>query len=112
MKNHVESYPFPIYHATKDDCWKKTKETSSIYTNEHAGWVREIEGHFIFITDPNYIGLDVGYDVPDGWTLDPVNQLAKKQMGNDSLSLLPEEETQQEFEFRMLAAHAGYDLPY
>ena len=44
----------------------------------HGGLARSIGvGRYIFVTKPDYPGLDAGDDVPGGWDLVPANDLAQ-----------------------------------
>jgi len=55
----MSKYPFPVW------------------ATQGGGLAREVDGKLIFITNPDCPGLDVGYDVPEEWGIEPANALAR-----------------------------------
>ncbi|QQS15547.1 MAG: hypothetical protein IPK84_04230 [Candidatus Moraniibacteriota bacterium] len=54
-----------------------------VYVTQGGGYAREVNGKFIFITDPNCPGIAVGDEVPEEWDIQPVNQLARDQFASE-----------------------------
>jgi hypothetical protein len=47
-----------------------------VYGTQGGGLAREVNGTYIFITDPDCPGLAVGDEVPKEWDIQPANDLA------------------------------------
>ncbi|OHA59562.1 MAG: hypothetical protein A2589_01725 [Candidatus Vogelbacteria bacterium RIFOXYD1_FULL_46_19] len=50
-----------------------------VYSTQGGGLVREVNGTFIFIEEPNCPGFCVGDEVPSEWDLQPANELAREK---------------------------------
>lgn len=57
-----------------------------VFATQGGGLVREVNGKFIFVTDPDCPGLHIGDEMPVEWDYQPANQLARSQIEREEFS--------------------------
>jgi len=50
-----------------------------VYGTQGGGLAEKRGSNFYFVESPNHSGLRVGDAVPDGWDVQPANQLAREE---------------------------------
>lgn len=60
-----------------------------VFGTQGGGLAREVNGTYIFITDPGCPGLQVGDEVPMEWDIAPANQLARNSVLDEQDRLYP-----------------------
>lgn len=49
-----------------------------VWRTQAGGLVKRVgQGRYIFVEPPDYPGLDIGHEMPEGWKIVPGNELAK-----------------------------------
>ena len=54
-----------------------------VWGTQGGGLVREVNGAYVFVEQPDCPSLDVGDTMPDEWGIVPANQRARNEMDQD-----------------------------
>ena len=57
-----------------------SNENFSVWGTQGGGLVRDVNGSFIFVENPDCPGFNVGDEMPEEWGVEPANELAEAEL--------------------------------